>query len=99
MLCVFARGIFFPISKPNGMTNRMISIKIFAPRRQVGNEKVFLSGNLACFASLQLAPWNSTLGEQFNLGQVGIPQGESSFPGFRNSKFNGKFQIFLVETY
>ena len=49
-LCVFARGIFFPILKPNGMTNRMISIKIFAPRRKVGKEKVFLSGNLAPFA-------------------------------------------------
>jgi hypothetical protein len=40
-LSVFARGILFPISKPNGMANRTNQIKIYSPRRQGGKEKVF----------------------------------------------------------
>jgi len=36
---------------------------------------------LACFASLQLALWNSASGEQLGLGRVGIPRGEPSSTG------------------
>jgi len=59
ILCAFARVIFFPISKPNAMANRMNSIKIFAPRRQGCKEQDFLlSVNLAHFAPLREASYS-----------------------------------------
>jgi len=78
----------------NGMIGNFISfwsfgfVSIFGFR--VSN--LYLQLYLACFASLRLAPWNTDSTEIQFFDRSDIPQGESSFPGFRNRKFNGKFQ-------
>jgi len=63
-------------------------------RRQDGKEIFFSTcPDLASFATLRLAPWNTDTTEVELFAPSVIPQGESSSSRFRISKFNGKFQI------
>jgi len=85
------------LGRTDKMFNRTTSAKFFAPRRQDRKEKCFSTcPDLASFASLRLAPWNTDSTEVELFAPSVIPQGESSSSRFRNPKFNGKLQIGLV---
>ncbi len=74
---LFRRGMFLFVVVSR-QTKKAISLR---PLRLCGYilKEFLLSPNLACFASLRLAPWNTNTTEVDLMARSAIPQGESSF--------------------
>ncbi len=80
---LFRRGMFLFVVV-SGQTKKAISLRPLCLCGYILKE-FLLSLNLACFASLQLAPWNTDSTEVKSFTRSAIPQGETSFIRFPHS--------------